>query len=107
MHLFVHEKKIRFAIIATLLIINPKKLPTVKLRKLTICICAIMLSINLYAQSDKGVLAIYRNYQLQGQGLKHPVMVNDSAVVMMKVGTLYKKSLPAGKYKVSAKTEME
>jgi len=34
-------------------------------------------------------------------------MINDSAVVMMKVGTLYKKSLPAGKYKVSAKTEME
>jgi len=79
----------------------------VKLSKLTICICAIMLSINLYAQSDKGVLVIYRDYQLQGQGLKYPVMINDSAVVMMKVGTLYKKSLPAGKYKVSAKTEME
>ena len=46
-----------------------------------------MLSINLYAQSDKGVLVIYRDYQLQGQGLKYPVMINDSAVVMMKVGT--------------------
>ncbi|MDD2278215.1 MAG: hypothetical protein PHD06_03495 [Bacteroidales bacterium] len=76
---------------------------------LIICLWAILISPSLFGQeSGNGTLIIYRDkQQLQGQNFNYPVMINGSEVALIKQGTFYTKSLAPGKYKVSAKTEIE
>lgn len=68
-----------------------------------------LFSLTLFAQSDNenGTLVIYREPLYQGSKFSYPVEVNGVKVVSIKSGTFYVKSLPVGKYRISAKTEIE